>query len=99
MKKIHDRLLHFFFKSTFLTPCHFDFRAGMDTSSAVGRLVSFLKEAFSVGESGGCLLGLFCDLRRAFEVMNHTILLNKLHIWNKLEVGLRFILVFSLSYK
>lgn len=47
----------------------------MHTSYVVA---SLLEKTFSAFESGGCLLGLFCDLSRAFDVVDHKIILNKL---------------------
>ena len=54
----------------------FGFRAKHSTSSALITLVDKITQSLAKGES---VLGVFLDLRKAFDTVDHKILLNKLH--------------------
>ena len=75
-KLTFKRVYHFLEKHNILYQYQFGFRAKHSTSQALISMVENLKSAIDNGQYG---CGLFIDLRKAFDTVNHSILLNKLH--------------------
>ena len=75
---MHKRLVQHFEYNKFLTSAQFGFRKGFRIDDAVfsllNRTIMLLDKRKHVG-------GIFCDLTRAFDCVNHNILLHKLQYY------------------
>ena len=61
-----------------LHPQQFGFRKGHSTEHAIAQLVDQIYESF---ENDNYTVGIFVDLPKAFDTVDHTILLKKLEIY------------------
>lgn len=75
-KLMKKKLLKFLERTHFFSNRQFGFRTGMNTENA---LLSFMTEVFDGLNEGKCVSGLFLDIRKAFDMVDHNILLNKLY--------------------
>ena len=78
--KILEKIVNFqiqLFISTheIITPCQFGFQKNKGTSDA---LLNFSRKAFKALDLGHTILGIFIDFAKAFDTINHGILLRKL---------------------
>ena len=73
---IYKRTVEFFDKHSLLYHGQFGFRTGYSTSMALASISNKIVDAF---ESNEFALGVFIDLSKAFDTINHTILLSKLN--------------------
>lgn len=80
-KLMKDKLLKFLKSTNFFSDKQFGFRAGMNTEHA---LLHFMSKVFDGINDGKCVSGLFLDIRKAFDTVDHNILLDKLY-----ECGIR----------
>lgn len=69
------RLSNFLTKNNILTDTQHGFRTGRSTTTAIFSFISHLLQAV---DEGNIALGIFLDLSKAFDCVNHTILLSKL---------------------
>ena len=74
-KLIHKELMSFFDANSILSDCQFGFRAKHSTAHALINAVSHLQLAVDSDKSA---LGIFIDFSKAFDTINHKILLDKL---------------------
>ena len=61
-----------------LYDCQFGFRKGHSTSHAIITLVERIAKAL---DKGKIVVGVFLDLKKAFDTVDHKILLSKLHLY------------------
>lgn len=74
-KIIHDRLFNYLNSIQFLFKRQYGFRPKSNTSSATIDLITKLKNNI---DSKNIALGVFIDLKKAFDTVSHPLLLNKL---------------------
>ena len=77
-RAVFNRLLKFLNKCNIITDCQYGFRPGHSTSSA---LTHFIYNVLQTFENNEILIGLFLDLSKAFDTLDHDILLKKLYYY------------------
>ena len=75
-KIVSKRMVSFLHKKNFFSKYQFGFRKGLSTSHAISLLVNKITEAMNRKEK---TLGIFLDFSKAFDLMDHDILLKKLN--------------------
>ena len=78
-KLMYNRILSFINKHKLLFEYQFGFREKHGTDIA---LIVLLDKIMSSINDGEIVLGVCLDLSKAFDTVNHDILLKKLHIWD-----------------
>ena len=79
------RLMNFLLKFKVISPDQFGFLKGKSTADAFIKLTEYVYK--SLNDKRHCL-GIFIDLRRAFDTVNHGILLNKLELYGVRGIAL-----------
>ena len=74
-KVIYERIYKHLTLNNILTPYQFGFRANHSTEQAIFSLINSVLEAMNNKLTVG---GVFCSLQKAFNSVNHTLLLNKI---------------------
>lgn len=86
-----DRLLNFLEAFKIITKNQHGFSNGMSTSTAIH---SFLNKILELVDAGECPVGIFCDLSRAFDCVNHNLLISKLFEYGIRGLALNFVTTF-----
>ena len=73
-----NRMIDYLEKNNILYQHQYGFRKGHSTDLAIVTVTDFILQAL---ENRDCVLAIYMDLSKAFDVINHDILLKKLCLW------------------
>ena len=73
---MYNRMINFINKNSILYKYQFGFREGHSTNMA---LITLLDKILAAIDKGEVVIGVFLDFKKAFDTVNHSVLLDKLH--------------------
>ena len=77
---IFDRITHYASLYNLLSPTQFGFRKGLSTRDAIVLITEKIYDALNEGD-GSFNINVYIDFQKAFDTVDHTILLNKLSMY------------------
>lgn len=86
-KLIKNKITCYFEKNSLFCPNQFGFRQGRSTTAAV---IDFVDFALTCFERGEYCAATFCDISKAFDCVDHNILLQKLKLYNFDQLSLQY---------
>ena len=86
-KLMYNRLLSFLNKCKIMNKNQFGFRNNHSTYMALLIMLENIRNALDYGE---CAIGIFLDFKKAFDTVNHDILLNKLYNYGIRRIALEW---------
>ena len=84
---MYNRLIEFINENGHLYEYQFGFQKGKSTSMASVTLIDKVTEALDKGE---CIIGVFLDFSKAFDTVDHDILLQKLTLYGIQDIMLKW---------
>ena len=84
---MYNRLIEFINENGLLYEYQFGFQKGKSTSMALVTLVDKVTEALDTGQ---CIIGVFLDFSKAFDTVDHDILLRKLTFYGIQDIMLKW---------
>ena len=84
---MYNRLIHYINENKLLYKYQFGFQTGKSTHMALIVLLDKISEALDWGE---CVIGVFLDFSKAFDTVDHSILLKKMHKYGIQGLALRW---------
>ena len=84
---MYNRLIEFINEKGLLYEYQFGFQKGKSTSMA---LVTLIDKVTEVLEKGECIIGVFLDSSKAFDTVDHDILLQKLTLYGIRDIMLKW---------
>ena len=75
---MYERVYHFFNETNQIYKSQYGFRSGHSCENAIGELFSAVLKGF---QSNKYIVGVFLDLSKAFDTLQHSILFEKLHYY------------------
>ena len=87
-KLVNHQILNYLEKHNLLNKNQFGFRHGRGTSDAISNFTNQILESFDKGE---CVLGIFIDLSKAFDTIDHKIIIRKLEKYNFSALTIRWV--------
>ena len=78
-KVMHDQIYTFFTEHSLFNDNQYGFKSGHSTEYAIMEVIDRTITALDSNETP---INIFLDLSKAFDTLDHNILLNKLHTWN-----------------
>ena len=85
---MYKKLIHYIKENKLLYKYQFGFQTGKSTHMALIVLLDKISEALERGE---CVIGVFLDFSKAFDTVDHSILLKKMHKYGIQGLALRII--------
>ena len=82
-----SRMNSFIMRHNILSPAQFGFRNGCSTTQAIIKLLSHVVQAYHQRQYSACF---FLDLKKAFDTVNHSILLKKLEHYGLEVIAMHF---------
>ena len=95
-KIIHSQLSHYLDSNNILSDNQYGFRKGLSTSTAIFEVLKNLHQNWNDKLYSGCI---FIDFSRAFDCIDHQILMEKLELYGFDDTALKFMKMYMHSRK
>ena len=84
-KLMYNRLMDFITRNKLLYKHQFGFQKGKSTNMALMLLIDKITKAL---DNGNCVVGIYLDFSKAFDIVNHDIVLQKLSMYGVQDIAL-----------